>query len=227
MRTFNTSLGLRVLGFAALLAVSASAQTPNLASESVSEKLSGRLSALSKKALAGDTKAQLRMGLAFEFGQDVDKSLDKAMYWYQLAADKGDPVAQTDLGYLYEIGGAGPKDPEKAAKWYLRAAVSGFARAKFNLGVLYLEGAGVQRSDEEAAHWIGEAADDGCPSALLALSYLYLNGKGVQPDAQKALELSRKASNAKNDAKTCMTLSPRPLGTAIVTARSPRDKPSL
>ena len=227
MRTFKVGLGLRVLGFAALLSVSASAQTST--SQHVPDKLNGKLSALSKKALSGDTKAQLRMGLAFEFGQGVDKSLDKAMYWYQLAADKGDPVAQTDLGYLYETGSTSPKDPEKAAKWYLRAAVSGFTRAKFNLGVLYLEGAGVQRSDEEAVHWIGEAADDGCPSALLALSYLYASGKGVPTDPQKALELSRKAANAKqNDAaKTCMTVTPRPLGTAIVTAPSTTDKPSL
>lgn len=227
MRTLKIGLGLRVLGFATLLSVSASAQTST--SQQVPERPDGKLSALSKKALAGDVKAQLRMGLAFEFGQGVDKSLDKAMYWYQLASDKGDPVAQTDLGYLYETGGTGPKDPEKAAKWYLRAAVSGFSRAKFNLGVLYLEGAGVQRSDEEAAHWIGEAADDGCPSALLALSYLYASGKGVPTDPRKALELSRKAAtaNKKDDAKTCMTVSPRPLGTTIVTAPATIDKPSL
>ena len=93
---FNIGLGLRVLGLTALLSVSASSQTPN--SGSVQEGVNGQLSALNKKALAGDTKAQLRMGLAFEFGQGVAKDLDKAMHWYHIAADRGDPVAQTDLG---------------------------------------------------------------------------------------------------------------------------------
>ena len=134
MGTFNIGLGLRVIGLTALLWVSAPAQTPNLGS--APEKLNDQLSALNRKALAGDTKAQLRMGLAFEFGQGVAKDMDKAMHWYHIAADRGDPVAQTDLGYLYEIGANGQKDPSEAAKWYLRAAVSGFTRAKFNLGVL-------------------------------------------------------------------------------------------
>ena len=98
MGTFN--IGLRLLGFAALLAVSTTAQT--LSSGPVPEKLNGELAALSEKALAGDTRAQLRMGIAFEFGQGVDRNVDEAMRWYRLAADRGDPVAQTDLGYLYE-----------------------------------------------------------------------------------------------------------------------------
>src|SRR5215831_1724806 len=109
MGMFNIGLGLRVLGLTALLSVSASSQTPN--SGSVQEGVNGQLSALNKKALAGDTKAQLRMGLAFEFGQGVAKDLDKAMHWYHIAADRGDPVAQTDLGYLYETGADGQKDP--------------------------------------------------------------------------------------------------------------------
>jgi len=133
----------RALGFAALLALSASAQTLN--SESAQEKADAQLAALNKKALAGDTWAQLQLGIAFEFGQGVEKNLEQAMRWYHIAADRGNPVAQTNLGYLYEIGSNGPANPEEAAKWYLRAAVSGFTRAQFNLGTLYLRGAGVER----------------------------------------------------------------------------------
>ena len=211
-------IAFRVVLVLAFASVPASAQTSN--SEPVPEKPNGQLEALSKKALAGDTKAQLRMGLAFEFGQGVVKNLDQAMRWYRMAADRGDPVAQADLGYLYEIGGNGPENPVESAKWYLRAAISGLARAKFNLGVLYLEGKGVERSDEEAAHWIGEAADDGCPSAIVALSYLYEYGKGVSLDPGKALELRRKVAK-KIDPNLCMRLSPRPLGAATFTTHAP------
>lgn len=201
-------IGVCALAAAALFAIPASAQ--NASSASTPPKSSGHLENLSKKARAGDTKAQLRMGLAFEFGQGVQKDSAEAMRWYRMAADRGDPVAQADLGYLYESGAAGPKDPGEAAKWYTRAAVTGLARAKFNLGVLYLKGEGVQKNNEEAEHWIGEAADAGCPDAVKALSYIYRYGWGVSPDPQKAAELSRQASK-KNDAKLCMNLDPGPV----------------
>jgi uncharacterized protein len=204
MGTLNK--GLCFIGFTALITASVSSQT--LSSLPVPENASGQMAALSKKALAGDTKAQLRMGLAYEFGQDAEKNLANAMRWYHVAADRGDPVAQTDLGYLYETGANGPANPEEAAKWYTRAAVSGFTRAKFNLGVLYFEGKGVQRSDEEAVHWIGEAAHDGCPSAVLVLSYMYESGRGVPRDPHKAAELRRKAAK-KNDSELCMSLVPK------------------
>src|SRR5579872_4185048 len=175
------------LAFMALLPVCAIAQSSSPAL--TLEKGNLDVAALNKKALAGDPRAQLLMGIAFEFGQGVDRNLGEAMRWYHMAADRGDPEAQTNLAYLYETGGNGPENPEEAAKWYLRAAVSGFARAEFNLGTLYLRGAGVERSDEDAAHWIGEAADAGCPTAVAALGYLYAHGKGVPRDEQKAREL--------------------------------------
>ncbi len=186
--------------FIALLQVSAIGQTvgPGLAAE----KLSGDMMALSNKALAGDTQAQLQLGIAFQFGQGMDKNLEEAMHWYHVAADRADPVAQTNLGYLYETGAAGSGNEGEAAKWYLRAAVSGFVRAQFNLGVLYLRGAGVERSADEAAHWIGEAADAGCPKAVAAMGYLYANGLGVPRDVRKAQELIRKAAK-KNDLTRC------------------------
>ena len=209
------------IGFAAFAAASTSSQT--LDSAPIPEKPDVQLTALSKKALAGNTKAQLQMGLAYEFGQGTDKNIENAMHWYRIAADKGDPVAQTDLGYLYETGGNGPGNLGEAAKWYLRAAVSGLSRAKFNLGVLYLEGNGFQRSDEEAAHWISEAANDGCPRAILALSYLYANGRGVPLDPRKALELRRKAAK-KDESNPCMTLSPAPLAKATTAPSLPMDQ---
>src|SRR5260370_17682958 len=178
MRTFNISLG--VIGFVALLSVSASSQT--LTSGPLPETTNGQVVELSKKALSGDTRAQLLLGIAFEFGQGVDKNLDEAMHWYHLAADRGDPVAQTNLAYLYESGASGPTDPEEAAKGYLRAAVSGFARAQFNLGTLYLRGAGVQRSAQTAAHLFSEPADTGCPAAIAARGSLLSNLKSVPPD---------------------------------------------
>ena len=207
---------LYLLALAALISASSFAQTPG--SEAAPSKLSGHVAALEKKARAGDTKAQLRLGIAFEFGEGVAKNLDEAARWYRIAADRGDPVAQTNLAYLYENGGASLRDPAEAAKWYMRAAVSGFARAEFNLGTLYLQGTGVERSDEEAAHWIGLAADAGCPTALAALGYLYANGKGVPHDPRKAADLMQKSAK-KSDANSCARFKPQPADSVIAERR--------
>ena len=215
MRTVK--IGLRALVLAAFASVSALAQIPS--SGPVPEKLHRRTEALSKRALAGDTEAQLRLGIAFEFGQGVDKNLDEAIHWYHIAADRGDPVAQTNLAYLIDTGGNGSANPPEAAKWYLRAAVSGFARAEFNLGILYLLGEGVDQSDEEAARWIREAADVGCPVAEATLGYLYANGIGVPRDPHKALGLIEKAAK-KNDPNQCLRLSHEPYDAAMTERRS-------
>jgi hypothetical protein len=173
--------------FVALLPISAIAQGQS--SALMPEKASGNFAALNKKALAGDTRSQLQLGIAFEFGQGVDKNFEETMQWYRIAADRGDPVC-------------GPTNLPEAAKWYLRAATSGFIRAQFNLGTLYLRGAGVERNDEVAAHWITKAADAGCPTAMAALGHLYAHGVGVRHDEQKARELVQKAST-KNDPRLC------------------------
>jgi TPR repeat protein len=210
--------GLRALVLTALLLPCVFAQTPD-SGAAASEKLSGHVAELKKKALSGDTKAQVRLGIAFERGQGVEKNVSEAIHWYHIAADRGNPVAQTNLAYLYENGANGSKDPSEAAKWYLRAAVSGFVRAQFNLGVLYLYGTGVERSEEEAAHWIGQAADAGCPSALTALSYLYKQGMGVPRDPRKALDLIQK-SNRQSDPNLCNRLRPESSGTSLSEHRS-------
>jgi hypothetical protein len=206
-----------LVALAALISTSAIAQTSD--SEAAPAKLSGHAAELKKKALAGDTKAQLRLGIAFEFGDGVARNLDEAAHWYRIAADRGDPIAQTNLAYLYENGRDGVRDPSEAARWYMRAAVSGFARAQFNLGTLYLQGSGVERNDEEAAHWIGLAAEAGCPSALAALGYLYANGKGVPRDARKAADLIQKSAR-KNDVNSCARFSSHPTDSVVAEHRS-------
>jgi uncharacterized protein len=198
MGLLNIVLPTLVLG--GLLPVSVIAQTPGPAQ--AHDKSNVDVADLIKRAQGGNTRAQLQLGIAYEFGEGTKKDLGEASLWYHAAADRGDPIAQTNLGYLYESGGNGSANPAEAAKWYLRAAVTGFARAEFNLGTLYLEGAGVERSDEEGALWIAKAADAGCQKAMAALGYLYANGRGVPQDEHKARALTKKAAK-KNDPNSC------------------------
>ena len=60
--------------FVALLPISAIAQGPSSALRP--ETGTKNFAALNKKALAGDTRSQLQLGIAFEFGHGVDKNLE-------------------------------------------------------------------------------------------------------------------------------------------------------
>ena len=73
-----------VLAFVVLSPISAIAQGPS--SDLMPEKATGNFAALNKKALAGETRSQLQLGIAFEFGQGVDKNFEEAMHWYRIAA---------------------------------------------------------------------------------------------------------------------------------------------
>ena len=53
-----------------------------------------------KAAEQGDAKAQYNLGIFYENGQGVDKSLDEAIKWFRLAAKQDLPQAQNALANL-------------------------------------------------------------------------------------------------------------------------------
>ena len=71
---------LAITALSAFVSHAALAQT--LTPQSVTANVSSQVEVLSRKALEGDTRAQLQLGIAFEFGQGVEKNLDEAMHWY-------------------------------------------------------------------------------------------------------------------------------------------------
>src|SRR5690606_10192661 len=51
--------------------------------------------------------------------------IDRAVEFYQQAADKGVPDAQARLGDLYDTGKGVPQDRPQAVRWYRKAAEQG------------------------------------------------------------------------------------------------------
>src|SRR5260370_34849619 len=80
---------------------------------------------LTQQANDGNGDAQFRLGLAYEHGLGVEKSIGYAIAWYQKAADLGVPGAENNLAHLYETGPEGFRDLPQAGKWYTRAALNG------------------------------------------------------------------------------------------------------
>jgi len=110
--------------------------------------------------------AQYNLGLMYQQGEGVARSLPEAAHWYRLAASQGFADAQQRLADLYYAGQGLPRNYTQAALWYRRAAEQGSARAQYQLGHLYDVGLGVEQDYTQYRHWTRMAAEQGHEDAI-------------------------------------------------------------
>lgn len=91
-----------------------------------------------------------------------EKSIEKALEYYFLAAEQEDVGAQYYLGNLYYTGSdVLPQSHEDAFEWWMKAAKRGDGNAQINVGILYFYGDGVEEDSFEAMFWLGKALQQG------------------------------------------------------------------
>lgn len=113
---------------------------------------------LEKGAAAGDAYDQLNLGAAYDNGLGVKRDIDKALLWYQKAAEQGLAEAQFNLAHLLV---SEELSAVAAAGWMLKAAEQGMLDAEYLMGVIYAEGLGVEMNKEEARRWLHQAEAKG------------------------------------------------------------------
>jgi hypothetical protein len=92
---------------------------------------------LNKSAAQGHRGALLKLGVLFQFGQGVPRSLVKAAEFFEKSIAAGEPSAYSNLGILYQKGEGGvPLDNEKAVALYREGARLGHMSAKMLLAQL-------------------------------------------------------------------------------------------
>ena len=131
-------------------------------------------------------------------GQDVVQDYDKAMEWYQKAAEFGDPDGMCRAGVMYQTGRGVSKDYEKAMEWYLKATELGSSDAMDHIGTLYECGLGVPQDDSKAMEWYLKAAELGDAWAMYHIAYMYCYAEGIDEDYEKAMEWYLKAAELGN-----------------------------
>lgn len=149
-----------------------------------------------------NAKIQNYIGLFYDdtkYGPDVPVDLEKAVKWYQKAAEQGFARAQCNLAYMYKNGEGIEKNYVKAVEWYRKAADQGYARAQNNLGDMYYYAYGVEKNYTKAVELYCKAADQGYASAQCNLGYMYRDGKGVITDYTKSVEWYCKAAEQGNE----------------------------
>jgi uncharacterized protein len=147
------------------------------------------LDLLKARAKKGDAKSQFLVGLHHH----NEGNYQKALRWYNLAANKGKVEARNYLGLLHQSGKGTIQNFTEAAANFVSAAQAGIKYAEYHLGVLYLEGKGVHQSMEQAASYLTKAAAAQYAPAEYELALLYLKGSGADKNDEKAAELFRRA----------------------------------
>ncbi len=102
-----------------------------------------------------------RRGLAYTFGEGVNKNPEEAFRHFSRSADSGFAPAQYQLGVAYARGEGTGQDARQALYWYRKAAMQGHIVAQRNLGLMYLEGGDVEQDKIRALAWYTILAENG------------------------------------------------------------------
>ena len=136
----------------------------------------------------GDAQAQAAVGQLHYFGaKGVQRDLQQARQYFEMAAKQGDVTALTSLGNMYVHGEGVPVNNELAFSYFQKAADRGSVTAFVGLGYMHLNGLGVPKDTQLAIQFFKKAADAGSADAQFNLASLYYNGLGVPVDLDAAL----------------------------------------
>lgn len=139
---------------------------------------------ISADARAGDTSAQLRLGMLYLTGKGLEKDAAAAWKWFEKAAHGGNDDALVMQGAMRFNGIGMPRDIRAAIALYEKAAQSGNSRALFELGTIHYRGEYQDRHKAES--YFKSAAQNGYTPAMLALGSYYLSPeKADDPSCQE------------------------------------------
>ena len=133
----------------------------------------------SVRASAGDTAAQLQMGVWWLGDQGHPQDHRQAAEWLRQAAESGSAEAQYHLATLYQAGRGVERDFTNALSWFKKAAAQHHVAALFNLGSMYEAGQGAARDIEAAAGCFRQAAELGDAYAQYNMARRCEEGHGV------------------------------------------------
>ncbi|KAK0610519.1 hypothetical protein B0T17DRAFT_593661 [Bombardia bombarda] len=119
---------------------------------------------IEKAAFLGFSKAQLKMGQAYELSQlGCDFNPAYSLHYYGLAARQGQPEAALGVSrwFLFGFESYFPKNEQLAFKYAQDAANAGLVTGEFAMGYYYEIGIHVPKDIREARKWYELAAEHG------------------------------------------------------------------
>lgn len=129
-------------------------------------------------------------------GIGVEESMDRAFYYYELAARLNYPDAMNNLADMYLNGEGTEVDEEAALKWFLKAANCDVVEAMYTLGIMYEQGIGTKIDEDNAFTHYELAAQGGDSEGLYRMGMIYFNGELKQNQSyEQAMAWFRRAAD--------------------------------
>ena len=134
-----------------------------------------------------NVEALYHLGRMYENGYGVEKDEEKALEFYQQAADKENDKAALKIGNAYYTGKGRGKDYQEAFKWYTASAQKGNYSAQYNIGLMYEDGTGVKADTVKAFESYKKSGNQGYAPAQIALGRMFLKGIGTPQDYTRSI----------------------------------------
>ncbi len=157
---------------------------------------------MERAAEQGFALSQNYMGGAYRDGSPsvgIEQNIEKAVEWYELAAQQGNRFGLYNLGLFYRDGIGVEQNDAVAVFLLMRSAEEGLVEAEFDLAMLlrYSEEALIEGQLQIAAEIFQELAEEGHPRAQFQYGYALAHGAGLEKDEQSAVEWYKKAVERK------------------------------
>jgi FOG: TPR repeat, SEL1 subfamily len=162
-------------------------QTAALAADSA-------IATLKRRALSGESKAQIELGARYLDGRDVKTDFAESCKWYKMAADSGDADGLCSYGCMLIYGRGCKQDQKLAKRLFERAYKMGSKVGAYQLGVVYEQGLGVPIDNQRAFNFYQEAAIGGINQAMNNLASM--NARGAIKAKWSPVEMYKKAAEA-------------------------------
>jgi TPR repeat protein len=141
-----------------------------------------------ERAVKGNDKAQLQLGLAYLEGAGVARNQSRGAGWLARSAKQGNLRAMHELAQCYRFGEGVLRHNASAVQLLKQAARKGHLQAQEDLGVAHMDGLlGLPRDAQAALTALRLAAQSGSRRAATRLGVLFAEGRdGVPPDERMA-----------------------------------------
>jgi len=157
-----------------------------------------KLDLLTGKVDKKDWHADFETALDYTYGYTVDVDFDKAIEYYQKAADKGSAVSLYNIGFIVSLTSK-TKQSKLELEYYKKAAELGNIYAQTTLSDHYAIGIGVNVDKEKSFYWEMQAALNGNLSSIKSVAYSYYSGVGTSKNYDEAIKWYQKAIDMGDD----------------------------
>lgn len=143
---------------------------------------------LLRAASLGAPSAMLDLAWLYIEGKDVERNMDRARAWIDLAVETGDQDTKAEAAGLLIFRPGPLQDVERGLVLAREAAEAGSASGMIQLAVAYRNGLIGDPDDERGLELLKQAAADGDGFAMFMIGSSYLFGEdGLEEDPEQAL----------------------------------------